>query len=239
MKRILSLLLVITLTLCACTSPEVPESGETQNPVESVKNSDLPEDVEEPVESVETQEDEKPVKEIQEESKQEEEMPENVEPEEENKQNYYSSKSRDGTYEYKGLIFEGTYYTGTLSPEETFFVDTYSLDKEPGLSMYQAAFDIATLFYCNNTEKIKPYFENEEDYACIIKSSELRGNREPLILDNPTPINPHSIISYESEDSFIFSFVFDSEPDESNRYIDVTIFLNEDNEWKVSYIDFC
>ena|GEM_PF-5705249 len=29
MKRILSLLLLITLTLCACTSPEVPENVET------------------------------------------------------------------------------------------------------------------------------------------------------------------------------------------------------------------
>ena len=58
MKRILSLLLIITLLLCACTSPEVPESGEVQEPVESVESSDLPENVEEPVENVETQEDE-------------------------------------------------------------------------------------------------------------------------------------------------------------------------------------
>ena len=56
MKRIISLLLVITLAttllFCACTSPEEPESEEAQEPVESVESSDLPEDVgeEEPIE---------------------------------------------------------------------------------------------------------------------------------------------------------------------------------------------
>jgi len=39
MKRLISLLLAVTFTLSACTSPEVPESEETQNPIE---NQDLP-----------------------------------------------------------------------------------------------------------------------------------------------------------------------------------------------------
>ena len=60
MKRILSLLLVITLTLCACTSPEEPESGEAQEIVESL---DAPEDVGED-ETIKDEHEESPIEEI-------------------------------------------------------------------------------------------------------------------------------------------------------------------------------
>ena len=145
-----------------------------------------------------------------------------------------------GIYEYKGLIFEGEYFTSinpnTNLPVKTFYVDNNSLDKEPGLSLYKAAFDIATLFRCNDVEKIKKYFDNEEDFNFELSTGELNDKIEPLpIPDKPFLMVPMNIIAYK--DGFTFIFVTNySQPDADHFQITMSIFLNEDNEWKVKYI---
>jgi len=156
---------------------------------------------------------------------------------------------REGSYEYKGFIFKGR-YTTRMSPsynenmelievsDTSFSVDINSLSEEPGLSLYNAAFDIATLFYCNDVEGIKKYFDNEEDYANGISPGVLTGYPAYDTLPSLAPycINVNEITV--GDVYFAFYFLTDYGPNSTNPDIDLIMFLNKDNEWKVNSVSF-
>ena len=140
----------------------------------------------------------------------------------------------EGTYEYKNHIFEVIYNTDSRS--EWFHVDNNSLNKEPGLSLYNAAFHLVNAFANNDTEELRKHFENEEDFNKMIDfnymSSKVKTSEHSLDL------RPYNIIGHVGEDGFDFIFgIYPEDPDmESLKYIYVYMYLNENDEWKTSWI---
>ena len=161
----------------------------------------------------------------------------------------FDFESIEGTYDYKGFVFKGKYCkwfyfdnNGDViyMSDEDFILDIESLNEEPGLSLYNAAFDIATLFYCNDVEGIKKYFDNEEDFNYYLGTNEMGERRPKVTIESPLPLITREIIT--GDDGFLFLMYikvenFDPE-DYSAPDIEIYLFLNEDNKWKTSSISF-
>ena len=184
MKRIFSLLLVITLAttllLSACTSPEVPESGEAQEPVESVESSDLPEDVGEE-ESVEDEQKETPPEEemsenveIQEEDEDEPELPELTAADIGMTEDEFYAVVKNLTDEYKKLVLDFLYYDdgcqiGTYEKIKLEFPDfenkiIFNFNTDNMIESYCALCENDELFYIVFHDTIKTYDDLYETF---------------------------------------------------------------------------
>ena len=221
MKRLISLLLIITLLLSACTSPEEPESGEVQEPVESVESSDLPEDVGE----------EESVEEIQEESKPEE-MPENVEPEEE----------KENIYNYKGIDIPGRH-----DEDSYFYVNTNLLNEtESGQQLLKVSYDATMAFIANDTDELLKYFGEEHKQNQIKYMNWIADNLKESKKEKTDRINRlnyldirNSVINKNNNyiNVYYYAIFTPLEPAHSID-IEMRIYLNENNEWKFMDIGY-
>ena len=219
MKRIFSLLLVITLLLCACTSPEEPESGEAQEPVESVESSDLPEDVEEDEEPVEDGEGEESAEEVE------------------------TSEEPPNVYNYKGIDFPGWYES-----ESYFWVSTDVLEEtEIGQRLFQDSYDAIMAFIANNTDELLKYFDDEYKQNQINYMNWIAENLKESGMKKTDRIDSLSylgirylsslIIDIESDNIYLYYSVIYTPP-EHMFDIDMKIYLNENNEWKFANISY-
>ncbi|MCL1823513.1 MAG: hypothetical protein FWG44_04855 [Oscillospiraceae bacterium] len=218
MKRIISLLLVITLAttllLSACTSPEVQESGEAQEPVENVESLDLPEDVEEeiPLE----------VEEFQEED--ELEYPFWVE----------------GTYDYKGISFPGKYYyekniyDDATYERTSFLFDRHYLldDYNGGKTLCQITSRAALAFISGDYKELSLYLK--EDRNGINENADKSNNTLNLFLLD----NVYTSVGRDSETITILYFAVINGNDSGFR-VGMDVYLNDEGEWKIDFIDVC
>jgi hypothetical protein len=146
---------------------------------------------------------------------------------------HISTKTK-GTYEYKGIIFPGDILDekitrdGVTNEKTAFFFDRHYLldDFNGGRALCQITNRAALAYIAGDYKKLSLYMEDGSELVENVDKSHI--SLELLLPDNVyTAVDSESI-------KFVYYAMF--EGIDSARYVDISVYLNDDGEWKILFI---